>query len=206
MNKSINKLAFTLLEVMISISMIIVTITAIYQISDSVKSAMISTEDRVSAMYLAQEWLEFMRNRRDFYVSQSWNKETWWNAFLKEVFWSNINFTSWLKTIKTLHTEKKLWIFTLYWENLKDITPWWIDDICWIDLDKCIYEKISLSKKQYWDQNNNTWMRDFYRKIVIEKNKNETNLIKVKIVIYWEDKWTMYNFVMQEDLWNIAIY
>jgi hypothetical protein len=50
-----NKLAFSLLEVMIALTMLMVTIGSIYQVNDSVKSSMISTEDKVSAMYLSQE-------------------------------------------------------------------------------------------------------------------------------------------------------
>ena len=73
---NIKKTAFTLLEVIIALTMLVTTLTAIYQISNQVKASMISTEDRVTSLYLAQEGLEFVRNRRDYYVSRSWNEKT----------------------------------------------------------------------------------------------------------------------------------
>jgi len=55
MQKLIKKSAFTLLEVMLAMSMLVVTIVSIYNISSQVKASMLSTEDRVTALYLAQE-------------------------------------------------------------------------------------------------------------------------------------------------------
>ncbi len=206
-----NKLAFSLLEVMIALTMLMVTIGSIYQVNDSVKSSMISTEDKVSAMYLSQEWLEFIRNRRDYYIAQSVNKENWWNKFLYEIFWSWANLNNYQEIVKNIETDPKLWIFSI-WAKIsssdKAISS--IEEIYWNNADwciqswKCVYEKISLPRNDNNISNND--LRNFYRKIVFKKDKWQNNVINVKSVVYWDNKWDLYNFSMEQELANITIF
>lgn len=188
---------------MMAMTMLIITLVAIYNISSQVKASMLSTEDRVTALYLSQEWLEFMRNSRDSYLSSSWNKEYWWNAFLKEIYWTGADL------LKSQVTTMKLWtgdFKTFVLEPSKNVDVNSIDDICRNeeDLDDCIYEKITILKNEY--NSNDKTPRDYYRKLVISKKTWETNIIKVDSMIYWENKGTIERFSLDFKLANIAIY
>ncbi len=206
MQKLIKKSAFTLLEVMLAMSMLVVTIVSIYNISSQVKASMLSTEDRVTALYLAQEWLEFMRNKRDSYIASSWNKEYWWNEFLREIYWTWADLTGVQSATMKIWLENH-WFFVLeksqYRQEVNSINEicWWES---WDDWDDCIYEKITILKNQYGA--NDKTPRDYYRKLVIKKEDWETNIVKIYSVIYWENKWVIERFALDFKLVNITIY
>ena len=199
---TVKPIAFTLIEVMIAMTLLVSTIVSIYKISDSTKILMGSTEDRVTALYLAEEWLEFMRNKRDTHLSKSWNKEYWWNFFLKEIFWDGSNFLNSMRVVKKINRSNSM--FSLWSDDISDRNVSSIDDICGASLDNCIYEKIILMKGEY--ESNERIPKEYYRKLVIEKDQWETNIIKVNSIIYWEDKWNIQKFSLDFKLANIAIY
>ena len=201
---NIKKTAFTLLEVIIALTMLVTTLTAIYQISNQVKASMISTEDRVTSLYLAQEGLEFVRNRRDYYVSRSWNEKTWWNEFLNEIWLLNRT-----KSYKRLVNDKETLLYVLDDISPETGTPWSIDEICWDFWDQvsdnCEAELIEIAKQEYMNPQDKT-PRKYFRRILATRDKWDMNIIHIKTLIYWEDKWEFLSFVLESSLWNIAIY
>ena len=201
--KTTNKISFTLLEVMLAISMLILTLVAIYWIDNQVKSTLLSTEDNITSLYLAQEWLEFVRNRRDYYITLSWNKETWWNKFLEEVW------LSWKdEAVRIIETNKSNLTYRFKSWEIDDRRVSSFSDICINYADpvseSCIYEKITITKNEFWDKSSDWAKKDFFRKI--ELIKESDNLITIKTTIYWERKWEFFDYALESSLWNIAIY
>ena len=75
------KQGFTLLETLIALSIFSITIVSlIVFISDGVANAKF-TKNKLTASYLAQEGIEYMRNIRDTYVLYSEDGSIGWNAF-----------------------------------------------------------------------------------------------------------------------------
>lgn len=215
-----NKSAFTLLEVIISVVILTIAIWSIYTLSTQTKKIMTKSEYSVTAMYLAQEWLEFVRSIRDDELSKSLNRENpdnWWNKFLVDLwYWSYDssskkykNIEKWWYRLKKLNI-KKNWIFELQnaWINgelnsEKAISS--LDDICtdiW-EFKNCIYEHINI--ENLWNKENKNFWKNFFRKIKIEKEFWETNLITVYSEIFWEDHGKLENFILEQKFWNIAI-
>jgi len=203
-----NKLAFTLIEVIIAVVILTITAWSIYTISTQTKKIMTKSEYSVTAMYLAQEWLEFVRNIRDDELSKSLNRVNWWDNFLIDDLWYWWIW-SWWYLIKKLNI-KKNWKFKLEnaWINNnlnfdKKISS--LDDICtdiW-EFKKCIYEHVNI--ENIWDKKNLNFWKNFFRKIKIEKEFWETNLITVYSEVFWEDHGILENFILKQKLWNIAI-
>ena len=213
-----NKSAFTLLEVIIAVVILTIAAWSIYTLSTQTKKIMNYSEYRITAMYLTQEWLEYVRNIRDNELKKSLNRDNpdaWWNKFLIDLWywkinnWKYENIDKWWYKIKKLEIQKN-WIFKLLpaWKDFEKVISS-VDDICsdvW-EYKNCIYEYINLKnddKKISWVKSN-LW-KNFFRKIKISKNFWETNLITVYSEIFWEDHGKLENFILEEKLWNIATY
>lgn len=215
-----NKSAFTLLEVIISIVILTITIWSIYTLSVQSKKIMTKSEYSITAMYLAQEWLEFVRNIRDNELSESLNRDNpdnWWNKFLVDLWYWEYNnsekkyenIEKWWYKLKKLDI-KNNWKFELLnaWINNdlnfdKKISN--LNDICtdiW-EFKNCIYEHINI--ENFWNKENENFWKNFFRKIKIEKEFWETNLITVYSEIFWEEYWVLESFILEQKLWNIAI-
>lgn len=196
--------AFTLLEVMIAVLILTVSLWSIYTISSWTKKMITKSEYSVTAMYLAQEWLEFVRNIRDERISNSFNRENWWDKFLIEDLWYWWIWSWWylIKKIENLNNwEYKIVDSKIDFEKSISST----DDICsdvWI-YENCIYEHINLSEE--WNQEETNLWNVFFRKIKIEKDFWEDNIIKIYSEIFWEEYWEIQNFILEQKLWNIAI-
>lgn len=198
------KKAFTLLEVMISITMLTFTAVSVYQISKISKVLISSSEDRATAMYLAQEWVEFARNLRDSRIWQSTNRENWRDKFLLEDIWFSNLENSWKIASKIID---KKWLF-----SLKKINPKFfrrkissIDQICTEFYNDCFFEVIKTRTE--WQKEINWWeWVIFFRKISFEKIAWEKNLITIKSSVYWDYKWEIQNFSLETKLWNITIF
>lgn len=189
------KKAFTLLEVMISVTMLTFTALTIFTISKSSKALMASSEDRATAMYLAQEWIELIRNMRDTQVWQSTNK--WRDNFLNDI---------WFSGSEKVLVKKIKWEFSLEGVDKsffnKKISS--IDQICVSFYDNCDFEVIETKKE--WERSWKAWeWTIFFRKINIKKEDWENNLITIKSSIYWDYKWEVQNFSLETKLWNITI-
>ena len=198
------KSAFTLLEVIISIVILTATIWSIYTLSVQTKKIITKSEYSITAMYLAQEWLEFVRGIRDERISKSLNRVNWWDKFLIDDLWYS-DIEKWWYQIKKINIEKK-WNFELLNSQInfeKKISS--LDDICtdiW-EYNNCIYEHINI--KNLWNKENDNFWKNFFRKIKIEKEIWETNLITVYSEIFWEDHWVLENFILKQNFWNIGI-
>lgn len=201
MNKK--KSAFTLLEVMISVLILTIAVWTIYGISSQTKNLLSKSEYSITAMYLAQEWLEFVKTIRDERISESYNPKNWWDKFLTQDLWFWWTWSGWYVVKKLQISKNNLKLVDAGVNFDKEISS--VDDICtdvWIYKD-CIYEYINLSNE--WNQESTILWNNFFRKIKIKKDFWEKNLITVFSEIFWEEKWEIRNFILEKKFWNIAI-
>lgn len=201
MNKK--KSAFTLLEVMISVLILTIAVWTIYGISSQTKNLLSKSEYSISAMYLAQEWLEFVKTIRDERISESYNPKNWWDKFLTQDLWFWWTWSGWYVVKKLQISKNNLKLVDAVVNFDKEISS--VDDICrdvWI-YKNCIYEYINLSNE--WNQKSTKVWSNFFRKIKIKKDFWEKNLITVFSEIFWEEKWKIRNFILEKKFWNIAI-
>lgn len=201
MNKK--KSAFTLLEVMISVLILTIAVWTIYGISSQTKNLLSKSEYSISAMYLAQEWLEFVKTIRDERISESYNPKNWWDKFLTQDLWFWWTWSGWYVVKKLKISKNNLKLVDAGVNFDKEISS--VNDICtdvWI-YKHCIYEYINLSNE--WNQKSTKVWSNFFRKIKIKKDFWEKNLITVFSEIFWEEKWKIRNFILEKKFWNIAI-
>lgn len=201
MNKK--KSAFTLLEVMISVLILTIAVWTIYGISSQTKNLLSKSEYSITAMYLAQEWLEFVKTIRDERISESYNSKNWWDKFLTQDLWFWWSWSGWYVVKKLQISKNNLKLVDAGVNFDKEISS--VDDICtdvWI-YKHCIYEYINLSNE--WNQESTILWNNFFRKIKIKKDFWEKNLITVFSEIFWEEKWKIRNFILEKKFWNIAI-
>ena len=197
------KSAFTLLEIIIAIVVLTLAIWWIYKMSIESKRVMTKSEYSITAMYLAQEWLEAVKTIRNERFFKSFNKEEWWWKFLTDDLWYWWMW-SWWTLFKKLKFENKKFKLENAWVSFdKSISS--VDDIC-LDVWKyedCIYEHINI--KNIWDKKNWNLWKNFFRRIKIKKDFWETNLVMVFSEVFWEDNWKLEKFSVKQNFWNILI-
>ncbi len=66
-----NKKAFTLIEVMVAITILLLSIVGPMQIAAKSLFAAFYARDEITAYYLAQEGIEYLRNKRDMYFGDN---------------------------------------------------------------------------------------------------------------------------------------
>lgn len=83
---TLKEAGFTILETLVAISILVIALTApLAIVSQALKSSYFA-RDQVTAYYLAQEAIEFLRNKRDNAgLQSSASAETWTNLFLDEL-------------------------------------------------------------------------------------------------------------------------
>lgn len=88
----IKKAGFTILETLVAISILVVALTAPLAIVSQALQSSYFARDQVTAYFLAQEAIEFLRNKRDNAGLQSAAAaETWTNLFVDEFGTALIN-------------------------------------------------------------------------------------------------------------------
>jgi len=188
-----------------AVTMLAFTAITVYTVSNWAKALMASSDERATAMFLSQEWIEFVRNLRDARIWQNTNRTNWRDKFLTEDAWF-LNIQNKWKTIKKIW--KNNWIFTLdpipnnSFLNKKISS---IDQICTSFYDNCDFEVIKIKEK--WERKWDVWdWGIFFRKITFEKEDLEKNLITIQSSIYRDYKWELQNFSLEAKLWNLTIY
>ena len=77
---------FTLVETLIAVSIFSVSLVAVMAVLGSGISNTNSIKQKMTASYLAQEGIEYIRNMRDTYVLYSSSASTGWTSFNNKVF------------------------------------------------------------------------------------------------------------------------
>lgn len=164
---------------------ITLVVSWIYQLSDSVKELINISNNKISAYYLANWWLEIVRNKRDQHYKQSTNT-SWWNRFIDEMFLSYARSSSF---IIASHQDVAIKLISVNEKNISSI-----DDICNNENGAriCIYEKIQLSNN-----------KEYYR--TMSANKLSSNLVAIVSTIYWEEAWSLHSLSMKSKLWNLWV-
>ena len=201
------KLAFTLLETIIVISVFCVGIlTVLYGISQTLRNQDYA-KTQIQSAFFAREWIEMVFNLRD----ANYHKELPWNCVFE---WSSNLTEDWCKEKLEPWKVLKLDI----WNNDKYINIEVSEDSIWDlkedeEFDK-IFEKFQIYKhvddntfvynhiKEWWEE---TW---FARYLVIKSvewvssNNSDDNLLKIEShVLYkkWIFKWEK---VVETFIWN----
>jgi prepilin-type N-terminal cleavage/methylation domain-containing protein len=84
-NKNKNKKGFTLVETLVALAIFSISIIGMMTVLSSGLSDSLSAKKKLTATFLAQEGIEYMRNIRDTYVLYWGTAQTGWDEFNNEV-------------------------------------------------------------------------------------------------------------------------
>ncbi len=166
---------FTLTEVIMAISVLMIGVVGVYIVFGSAVSSLPYISSRITAAYLAQEGVEIIRNIRDSNWIENENKSSVtvaWDDGLNEGEW------------QADYNDNQL---------RECFSP------CSYNSDNLFFLRTEDNKFYNYDLGDNT---PYKRKIIIEKDPSQPDMLKVKVIVQWKIKGKLQEIKAEDHLYN----
>lgn len=188
--KQINKNGFTLMEVMLSVSILSMGIVASFALISSSMARFSTSANKIIAINLAQDGLERVRNVRD----TNWLK-------------GKTDASDWDEKIEGQGAQQFIQFSCVDWADIDYVPPGQANGVTEQDrIDNCdtrcqIYIDNVGGSKCFSDKDNGGALySNFYRLIHIIRINDQSN--SVAVTVKWKDKGTDYYFTTEDILYN----
>ncbi len=187
MNRKIKNKGFTLIETLVAISILSLSIAATFTaVQNGIRSSTYA-KDQITAFYLAQEGMEFIRNVRDENALHAINGTP----------------TDWLAGLATLSTDPCFFGNTCRIDSFKGIhNPGGVVRCAGVDpQDTCLKLNQNSVSGLYGYTSGANWVTTNFRRSVIF-SPFSADEVRVTIIIEWTTKGTDKSFTVTESLFN----
>lgn len=170
-----NNKGFTLIELVIAIFILVFAILGVYNSFSAIVISTAGASSRFTAIYLAEEGIEIVRNMRD----NNWLNGRDWKTGLSD---ANTNCSNGCEADYKTGTSPTL-----------ILVPWTSDGK---------YLNIKENGFYSYDNTGSFSQTKFKRKIIITPNTINPDFLKVSILVTWKEKQKVFNMEIEEYLYN----